>query len=147
MLVKKYATATKENVMKTLAHFILVVLGLIFQAQVMAKSYMIYSVEHELPMTNEVEEIQKNYYINMGEKQGIKVGTLLDVYRVIVLNDPYNREKRYTHKMMVGQLEVIHHDSDTSIAITKTYNEEQEKKPILEITAFMVGDKVSVNLK
>ncbi|EPZ50507.1 hypothetical protein M902_1340 [Bacteriovorax sp. BAL6_X] len=131
--------------MKTLAHFILVIIGILFQAQVMAKDYMIYSVEHELPMTNDVQEIQKNYYVNLGEKQGIKNGTLLDVYRVVILNDPYDREKRYRHKMKVGQLEVIHHDSDTSIAVTKHFND-KERHPILEITAFMVGDKVNVSL-
>ncbi|AYF43191.1 MULTISPECIES: hypothetical protein [Halobacteriovorax] len=131
--------------MKTLAHFILVVIGLTLQIQVCANDYMIYSVEHELPMTNDVSEIQKNYYVNIGEKQGIKNGTLLDVYRIIILNDPYDKERRYRHKMKVGQLEVIHHDGDTSIAITKNFNSE-EKRPILEISSFMVGDQVSVNL-
>lgn len=131
--------------MKTLARFILVIIGLVFQAHIIASDYTIYSVEHELPMTNDLDVIQKNYYINMGEKQGIKEGTLLDVYRIVVLNDPYNREKRYVHKMKVGQLEVIHKDSDTSIAITKNYDQ-SEKKPILEIPAFMVGDVVNVSL-
>ncbi|MFG1500542.1 hypothetical protein ABMA70_10085 [Halobacteriovorax sp. XZX-3] len=131
--------------MKTLAHFILVIIGILFQTQVIANGYMIYSVEHELPMTNDVQEIQKNYYVNLGEKQGIKNGTLLDVYRVVILNDPYDREKRYRHKMKVGQLEVIHHDSDTSIAITKNFND-KDRQPILDIPAFMVGDQVNVNL-
>lgn len=138
-------TATKEIVMKTLARFILVVIGLTLQIQVCANDYMIYSVEHELPMTNDVTEIQKNYYVNIGEKQGIKTGTVLDVHRIMILNDPYDKERRYRHKMKVGQLEVIHHDGDTSIAITKNFNSE-EKRPILEIPAFMVGDQVSVNL-
>lgn len=131
--------------MKTLAHFILVIIGILFQLNISANDYMIYSVEHELPMTNDVTEIKKNYYVNIGEKQGIKDGTLLDVYRIIILNDPYDSEKRYRHKMKVGQLEVIHHDNDTSIAITKNFDN-SEKKPILDIPSFMVGDQVSVNL-
>jgi len=138
-------TATKELTM-TLAKRIALIMALLVSPLSIARDYIIYSVMHELPMGVQNEITKKNYYVNMGDKQGISPGTVLDVYRTIVRNDPYETKKRYTYEIKVGQLEIIHKDDDASIAITKNINNEA-KTPLFEIPNFMVGDKVRVHLK
>ncbi|EQC43449.1 hypothetical protein [Bacteriovorax sp. Seq25_V] len=110
-----------------------------------AREYFIFSVEHDLPMGIEEEVLRKNYFINIGEKQGVTVGTTLDVFRTINQNDPYETKKRYSYDIKVGELEVIHQDRDASIAVSKNIREGQ-RVPILEVPNFMVGDAVKLKL-
>jgi hypothetical protein len=88
--------------------------------------------------------IKKNYYINMGKDQGLKEGSVLNVYRFTSKVDPYENKKRYEYRIKIGQLEVIH--SDKGAAITK------EKSLLtneiyLDVPNFMVGDQIEVSVK
>ena len=100
---------------------------------------------HELPMTNKSETMTKNYYVNLGAKQGVREGTVLDVYRRVVQNDPYETKKRYDYDIKIGELEIIHNDKDSSIAISKSLNN-KKNSPLFEIPNFMVGDAVKVKV-
>ena len=53
-----------------------------------SRDHLIYTVAEDIPMGYENEVIKKNYYINMGVEQGIKQGTVLDVFRVISKSNP-----------------------------------------------------------
>jgi len=78
----------------TLRILLFFTLGL-FMTQVHPREYIIYSVAQDIPMGIENEVINKNYYINMGIKQGLDQGTILDVFRIISRVDPYKTKKRY----------------------------------------------------
>ena len=108
-----------------------------------ASSFLIYSIMHEVPMGDGIQP-KKNYYIKIGRNQGTKVGSVLNVYRTITQSDPYETKKRYDYNVKVGELEIIHQDSEASIAIAKSF-QKGEKTPLLDIDNFMVGDQVSVN--
>ncbi|OIQ18525.1 MAG: hypothetical protein BM556_09730 [Bacteriovorax sp. MedPE-SWde] len=130
----------------TLAKRFAILAALLISPMGIARNYIIYSVMHELPMGHQDEQTKKNYYINIGNKQGVSDGTILDVYRTVVRNDPYESKKRYTYEIKIGELEVVHKDDDAAIAISKTVLNDS-KSPLFEIPNFMVGDKVKVHLK
>ena len=89
---------------------------------------------------------KKNFYINMGIQQGIKEGSLLDVYRVISRLDPYENKKRYNYKVKIGEVKILHVEEQSSIASTITLNT-GEAHPLFEIKNLMIGDHVDVKLK
>lgn len=109
-----------------------------------SRDYIIYSIDHELPMGEKDETISKNFYVNIGEDQGLQQGTVLDVYRVISKLNPYDNKRRVNYKVKIGELEVLHADKKAAIAINKK-EYIGEKYPIFDIEAFMVGDHVTVN--
>lgn len=108
-----------------------------------ARDYIIYSIAQDIPMGEENEKIEKNYYINMGEKQGLERGTVLDVFRVISRLDPYETKKRYNYRVKVGELEVLHTEDDSAITHLKKL-ESKESDIYYEIPGFMIGDHVGV---
>lgn len=110
-----------------------------------ARDYIIYSIAQDIPMGHDNEKIEKNYYINMGQKQGLEKGTILDVYRIISRLDPYETKKRYNYKVKVGELEVLHTEDDS--AITGLKNLESNTSDVYyEISNFMIGDHVGVKV-
>lgn len=109
-----------------------------------ANDYIIYSIVQNIPMDS-TDKPKKNYYINMGEKQGIRPGTVLDVVRSINRSDPYESKKRYNYKVKIGELKVIHAEANAAIgSVNKIRNE--EKDPLFEIEKLMIGDKVTVKI-
>lgn len=122
-----------------------VLLLLLFNISIFSRNYFIFSVEHDLPMGVENENLRKNYYVNVGEKQGIQKGTILNVYRQITENDPFESKTRYQYQIKIGELEVIHQDADASIAVRKELHSGAEN-PIFEIRQFMVGDEIQIKI-
>ena len=119
---------------------------LLFCHSIFAKDYIIFNISQDLPMGEKDEVIRKNYYINMGEKQGISNGTKLNVYRRLSKFNPYDNKKRISYKVKVGELEVIHSDNGSSIARSLKFNT-GEMAPITDLKYFMIGDNVSINVK
>ncbi len=111
---------------------------------VSARSFMIYSVAMDLPMGVDNEVLKKNFYVNLGSKQGVRKGTLLDVFRIISVLDPYDNRKRVNHRVKIGELKVLHANDDA--AITTFHKKEDKDMPVLELDQFIVGDHVAVNI-
>lgn len=118
--------------------------ALLSSISIHARSYVIFSMSQDLPMGFENEVIRKNYYINMGSSQGVKKDTVLDVFRIISIQNPYDNKKRVNYKVKIGEMIVLHSSTDASIATVKEY--EKENVPIFELNQFMIGDHVAVNL-
>lgn len=108
-----------------------------------AKSYVIFSMTQDLPMGVENEVIRKNYYINMGSGQGVRKDSVLDVFRIISVQNPYDNKQRVNYKIKIGELKVIHSSEDAAIASVNSY---EEKSPIFELPLFMIGDHVAINV-
>ncbi len=109
-----------------------------------ARSYVIFSLAQDLPMGLENEVVRKNYYINMGSGQGVKKDSILDVFRIISVQNPYDNKKRVNYKVKIGELKVLHSSAEASIAMVNQY--EKEDTPIFELNQFMIGDHVSINV-
>lgn len=111
-----------------------------------AKDYVIYSIAQDIPMGTPNETIRKNFYIDMGKNQGIRKDSVLDVYRVVSVLDPYGGKKRFNHKIKVGELKILHSEETTSIGVLNKM-EDPEETPVLEVNALMIGDLVNVHVK
>lgn len=111
-----------------------------------AKDYVIYSINQDIPMGHEKEVLRKNYYIDMGKNQGIKKGSILDVYRVVSVLDPYESKKRFNHKIKIGEVKVLHAEDASSIGVLNKL-ESEEETPVFEIGKLMIGDIVSAHVK
>jgi hypothetical protein len=120
---------------------------LFFSHQLFAKEFIIYSIAHQLPMVNKQEMKIKDFYVNIGKAQGVSEGTVLDVYRMHAEQNPFDSNKRYTYKMKIGELKIIHSDSEAAIGRLQKLEVGEEDAPIFEFEKFMVGDHVAVHVK
>ena len=109
-----------------------------------AKSFVIFSMTQDLPMGTENEVVRKNYYINMGSGQGIRKDSVVDVFRIISVQNPYDAKTRVNYKVKIGELKILHSMDNASIAMVNNY--ENENTPIFEIPQFMIGDHVAVSV-
>lgn len=110
------------------------------------KDFIIYSITQDFPMGYENEILKKNFYVTMGETQGIEKGTILDVYRNVSRLDPYTSKRMYNHKVKIGEIEVVHTEDQTAITKLKSYSL-NESGIQFEIRKFMIGDKVEVQVR
>lgn len=101
-------------------------------------------MSQDLAMGLDNEVIRKNYYINMGSSQGLKKDSLVDVFRIISVQNPYDNKTRVNYKVKIGKLKVIHTSEDAAIGMVTEY--EKENTPIFELPQFMIGDHVSINV-
>lgn len=123
---------------------IILLFSLLLSQSIWARSYVIFSMTQDLSMGYENEVIRKNYYINMGSSQGVRKDSVLDVYRIISVQNPYDNKKRVNYKVKIGELKVLHSSDDASIAMLQSY--ESEQTPIFELPQFMIGDHVAINV-
>jgi hypothetical protein len=119
-------------------------LSLFLSQAALARSYVIFNMAQDLPMGLENEVIRKNYYINMGAGQGVKKDSILDVFRIVSIQNPYDNKKRVNYKVKIGELKVLHTSDEAAIAKVNEY--ESGEIPILELNQFMIGDHVSINV-
>jgi len=125
------------------AFFILMILlTTLHSASVHARSFLIYSVAQDLPMGVDDQKIKKNFYVNIGSNQGVRKGTLLDVFRIISVLDPYDNRKRINYKVKIGELKVLHANDEA--AITIVHKMPNDELPVLDLDSFIVGDHVAV---
>lgn len=111
-----------------------------------ARDHLIYSIEQEIPMGYDNEELKKNYFVNIGENQGVEKGTKLDVYRIISKLNPYDNQKRINHKVKVGELKVLFSTDEASIGIMSKYMDDKDS-PLFELEDFMIGDLVGISVR
>ena len=126
---------------------VLIMVTLVFTASMaIAKDYVIYSISQDIPMGVEKEVIRKNFYIDMGKNQGVSKGSVLDVFRVVSVLDPYESKKRFNHKIKIGEVKVLHSEEGSSIGVLNKI-ENEEETPVFEIGKLMIGDVVTAHVK
>lgn len=123
---------------------VLLLFTLLISQKSWSRSYVIFSMSQDLAMGLDNEVIRKNYYINMGSSQGLKKDSLVDVFRIISVQNPYDNKTRVNYKVKIGKLKVIHTSEDAAIGMVTEY--EKENTPIFELPQFMIGDHVSINV-
>ena len=122
----------------------LILLSFLIGHSAQARSYVIFSMAQDLSMGFENETLRKNYYVNMGSGQGVKKDSVLNVYRIISVQNAYDNKKRVNYKVKIGELKVLHASDEAAIATVKNY--EKEEAPIFELDQFMIGDHVAINV-
>lgn len=130
--------------MKFFAKTVLINLLLLIPSnKVFCKDYIIYSVTHSISMGEPNEVNIKNYFINIGKQQGLKKGSILNVYRSMTLSDPYETKNKYNYKLKVGEVKILHVEDSSAIALMEKFTGE---KLALDVQNFMIGDRVDVKL-
>lgn len=107
----------------------------------LASDAIVYSVYKGIDLGAPNEEIQKDFFVNLGTNQGIKSGTILEVSRKMPSYD-LTTEKLYKDLVFpFAKIRVIHAEKDACIArLEKLYP--SDKTPIINPKGVIVGDTV-----
>lgn len=105
---------------------------------------IVYSVFKGIDLGNPNEGIEKDYFVNLGTNQGIRVGTVLEVARKSPSYD-LTTEKLYKDLIFpFALIRVIHAEKDAAIArLEKIYP--SDKTPIATPRSVIVGDRVRIS--
>ncbi|MBI4924510.1 MAG: hypothetical protein HY843_01185 [Bdellovibrio sp.] len=114
---------------------------LLFQTLALSEDFVVYNVQKALSFGNVDEVLEKDYFINMGHQNGLRVGSVLDVYRKISSYD-VRTEKLYLNVTYhFARLKVIHVENQLAIARLEKFLP-PEKTPIFSPPGVMAGDIV-----
>ncbi|MBI3535415.1 MAG: hypothetical protein HY072_08050 [Deltaproteobacteria bacterium] len=124
--------------MKLFCHIIFILL--LFQPLALSEDFVVYNVQKALSFGND-EVLEKDYFINMGHQNGLRVGSILDVYRKISSYD-VRTEKLYLNVTFpFARLKVIHVENQLAIARLEKFLP-PEKTPVFFPPGVMAGDIV-----
>lgn len=109
-----------------------------------ARNHVIFNIAQEVSLSDSARPL-KNFYVNMGQNQGVQEGVILDVFRVISRIDPYKTKKYYNFKVKIGELKIIHSEDDSAIAILHSLKASKDAL-YFEVDGVMIGDHVAVKI-
>jgi len=107
--------------------------------------HFVFGTKTEFPMSNK-KTVMKDFYVNIGHAQGVKIGTKLDAYRTITTADEVNNKNSSNITFIVATLKVIHAEENISVARLESVNS-LDNTPIGVFLSVMVGDMVAVSSK
>ncbi len=103
----------------------------------------VYEVYRSLDLGETEHQPPKEIFVNIGSLQGVKKGSVLDVYRKVSSFDNLTEKLAGEHLIPVGRIKVIHADERTAIArLDRFVSLEQE--PALLPQSIMIGDLVRI---
>lgn len=102
---------------------------------------VVYSVYQSVPLGYENEMPRKDFYLNIGTTQGVRVGSEVEVIRKVATYDLVGKKLYKEITFPIGTLRVIHVEDQVSIARLDKMNP-AEATPIQNPQAVMVGDYV-----
>ena len=106
--------------------------------------HIVFSIAQEVTLSDSDRPL-KNFYVNIGRNQGIREGVVLDVFRVLSRLDPHKAERHYNFRAKVGELKIIHAESDSAIASLHPHQRQREEL-YFEVDGIMIGDYVAVQV-
>jgi hypothetical protein len=110
-------------------------------SRALASDFSVYEVFRSIDLGESDRQPPKEIFINMGSLQGVRKGSVLDVYRKISSFDNLTEKLAGEHMIPVGRIKVIHADEKTAIArVDRFVSLEQE--PALLPQSIMIGDLV-----
>ena len=110
-------------------------------SQAHSAEFVVYSVYRGLDMGNPGETPQKDFYVNIGAAQGVRVGTTLEVMRRASTYDLITEKLYKDLTYPIARLKVIHAENNAAVArLDKMLP--ADKTPALAPNAVIVGDLV-----
>lgn len=106
-----------------------------------AADFVVYSVYQGLNMGNPGEVSLKDYYVNVGTRNGVKAGSVLTVLRRTSSYDLGTQKLYKDVTFPIARIKVIHAEEDAAIARIERFESEQAT-PAYSPRAIMVGDLV-----
>jgi hypothetical protein len=118
----------------------LCVLVVLFASEMFGEELSIVEVRRNIPLAD-TDPIYKDFYINSGKNEGLKVGSVVSVTRKLSIKDATGTQIYGEAVVPVGQLKIIF--VADKIAIAREHKLlPREALPMLEQTSIMVGDKI-----
>lgn len=108
-------------------------------------AHQVFGIRTDFPMTDG-QELFRDVYVNMGTDQGIKVGSILDAFRVHTTVDEINQRTGKNISFRIAKLKVIHAEGDVAVARVVEMMK-PDATPNGTFTNVMVGDQVDVAKK
>ena len=106
-----------------------------------AADFVVYSVYRGLDMGNPSESPKKDYFVNMGSTQGLRLGAELDVLRRVPTYDLLNEKLYKDVTFPIARIKVIHVENGAAICrLSQTLPPDQT--PSVSNRAIMIGDIV-----
>ena len=109
-----------------------------------AADYVVYGMYRPLDLGNSGEAPQKDYYINMGSRQGVRVGDTLEVLRRVSTYD-LQTEKLYADILFpFARIKVIHVENGVAVARLDKVSpaDKTPGSPVMSTRGIMIGDFV-----
>ena len=107
-----------------------------------AKNIFVFAVHRPLAMQNG-EHPPKDVYINAGSSDGLKSGEVVSIDRRQALQDMYKGGTLSDLVMKVGEIRLIHVQSDISVGRVLSLAK-YDNAPAVDFDAIMVGDQVDM---
>jgi hypothetical protein len=123
--------------------FLIMIPSWITLADELSQEPIIYSVYQPLSMGDPGELVMKDYFVNVGTKNGVKQGSRLDVFRRKPSYDLQARKLEKDITFPIASLRVIH--AENSVAVARLEKMAPEAiTPSIVPRAVMVGDLVKL---
>ena len=110
-----------------------------------APEHIVFGMKTEIPMST-TDKPRKDYYMNIGTNQGVKQGTLLDVFRTVTTTDDLNNRSAANIMFRVAKVKVIHAEGEISVGRISEILPPIDV-PIGAFPTVVVGDRVAVSTK
>jgi hypothetical protein len=110
-----------------------------------AEGHQVFGVKSDFPMADS-QTLYRDVYVNLGTSQGVKTGSLLDVFRTITTVDEINQRVGHNISFKIARLKVIHAEGDIAVARVEKFLP-PETVPTGTYTNVMVGDQVEIASK
>lgn len=116
-------------------------MSLFFHSRALAVEGNVYQVYRGIDLGLSEQAPPKDIFISLGSDQGVKKGSVLDVYRRISSFDNLTQKHMGDHMIPVGKIKIIHVDAKTAIARSDRFVS-IDQEPALLPQAIMIGDVV-----
>ncbi len=126
-----------------MARIFLILVTTILCQKTFAKEATVFDERRPLAMENN-QVLPKDYYIDAGSNDGLKVGVVLTIYRRQTLYDVYQNKSPGDLVVEVGNLRIIHVQGDISVARLEDLHKHDDY-PNVDFDAIMVGDRVDIS--
>jgi hypothetical protein len=117
------------------------IIEMLAPVRALGADYSVYEVFRAVDLGESDRPPPKEIFVNMGSNQGVKKGSVLDVYRKVVSFDNLSEKVGGEHMIPVGRIKVIHTDEKTAIARVDRYVSLEQEPSLLPQTV-MIGDLV-----
>lgn len=105
-----------------------------------AEELSVVEVRRNIPLADN-DPVYKDFYINSGKNDGLKVGSVVTATRKLSIKDATGTQIFGEATVPVGQLKIIF--VADRIAIAREYKQlSRETLPMIEQTGIMIGDKI-----
>lgn len=143
-----YETRTKEFIIKQIPRtaipvelFVLMILITSFQSLLASHSGVILSVNRELKLNHKDTPPPKEYYVSLGEQDGISEGSVINVMRNVPVTEERAGEVGHLIQIPLGEIKIFHVGEFVSLGQVHSIKD-KTMLPALDYPVFMIGDIV-----